>query len=95
MYRFTWGTALFVLLAIITISTPWTDGPVDAAPSNQERCPVMGFTINKDLFSDYMGKRIYFCCPSCPPDFKATPDTFMAEMKAAGIVLEDAPGHTS
>ena len=28
----------------------------------QTTCPVMGNPINKDIYADYSGKRVYFCC---------------------------------
>jgi len=43
-------------------------------------CPVTGEVIKsvKDAtaYQDYKGKRYYFCCPMCPPKFKADPDKF-------------------
>lgn len=58
---------------------------------NQTTCPVMGFDINKDVFTDYLEYRIYFCCSVCPPDFKRNPDTFMKEMKEDGVILYKSP----
>ena len=44
-------------------------------------CPVSGDvvkSIDKAAgFQDYKGKRYYFCCPMCPPKFKADPDKFV------------------
>lgn len=34
-------------------------------PGPQKTCPVMGGAINKKLFVDYNGQRIYMCCPGC------------------------------
>jgi len=34
------------------------------------------------MFSDYKGKRYFFCCGGCPSAFKATPEKFA---KAASI----------
>lgn len=38
------------------------EGP---APQNQELCPVMGGKVDRSVFKDYEGKRVYFCCPAC------------------------------
>ena len=35
----------------------------------QKTCPVMGGEINKETYSDYDGKRVYFCCPGCIGEF--------------------------
>lgn len=57
----------------------------------QSTCPVMGFEINKEIFTDYLDDRIYFCCSVCPPDFKRNPDKFMKEMKENGVVPYKSP----
>lgn len=95
MRRFTWTIAPIIMIAVIVSTMSWTEKPVDAAPGNQPLCPVMGFEINRELFTDYKSKRIYFCCPACPPEFKKTPEKFMAKMNAEGIIPEDAPTNAS
>jgi len=62
-----------------------------AAVGNQEKCPVMGFDITRELFTDYRNKRIYFCCPSCPLDFKKNPEIYIKQMRENKVILEDAP----
>ena len=58
---------------------------------NQTTCPVMGFDINKDVLTDYLDNRIYFCCSVCPPDFKRNPHKFMKEMKENGVIPYKSP----
>ena len=36
----------------------------------QTVCPVLGGKINKDVYTDYQGQRIYFCCPACIKSFE-------------------------
>lgn len=57
----------------------------------QVNCPIMGTPINKKIYVDYKGKRIYFCCPVCPAEFKKNPDAIIKKMEAEGIILEDSP----
>ena len=57
----------------------------------QTTCPVMGNPIDKKYYVDYQGKRVYFCCPSCPAKFKGDPEKYIKVMKDQGVVLEDAP----
>jgi YHS domain-containing protein len=57
----------------------------------QTTCPVMGGKINKKLFVDVKGKRIYVCCAGCISKIKANPDKYIKQMEAEGIVLEEAP----
>lgn len=43
-------------------------------------CPVRGDVIaskdKADGYSDYKGKRYYFCCASCKPQFDADPEKY-------------------
>jgi len=57
----------------------------------QEYCPVMGGKINRDIYVDYQGKRIYFCCPACPPEFRKDPEKYLKKLEEQGVELEKAP----
>jgi len=57
-------------------------------PQPQTLCPVMGNPINKEVFTDYNGQRIYFCCPGCDSTFMENPEKYLMQMKAGGIELE-------
>ncbi len=57
----------------------------------QENCPVMGNKVNKKFYTDYMGKRVYFCCSGCIDTFKKDPEKYMKKMKEAGVKLESVP----
>jgi YHS domain-containing protein len=59
-----------------------------AAMKPQTMCPVMGAKINKAIFVDYQGQRVYFCCNDCPAQFKADPEKYFAKIAAEGVVLE-------
>lgn len=56
----------------------------------QTVCPVMGLAINKELYADVKGKRIYVCCPPCIDKLKADPDPYIRDMEMRGIVIETA-----
>ena len=62
-----------------------------AKPANQTNCPVLGSPVNKNVYTDYNGKRIYFCCPPCIQKFKKDPEKYMKQFEKEGVVLEDAP----
>ncbi|MGC9195993.1 MAG: YHS domain-containing protein [Syntrophobacteraceae bacterium] len=63
---------------------------VYAAP--QTNCPVLSKDpINKKIFVDYKGKRIYFCCRSCIAQFKKNPEKYMKQMEAQGVTPEKIP----
>jgi len=59
-----------------------------AETPNQTNCPVMGGPINKEIYSDYNGKRIYFCCAGCEKTFQKNPEKYLNKMKEQGVVLE-------
>jgi YHS domain-containing protein len=46
----------------------------------QTVCPVMGLAINKELFTMYKGKKVYFCCPGCKPEFEKNPEKYLAKL---------------
>jgi YHS domain-containing protein len=47
----------------------------------QTTCPVMGGDINKKLYADHNGERVYFCCMMCPPEFAKDPGKFIKKLK--------------
>ena len=58
----------------------------------QATCPVMkGSPVNKSLYVDAEGYRIYVCCGGCENAVKADPAKYIAQMKAEGVELEKAP----
>jgi YHS domain-containing protein len=59
-----------------------TDEPIEAvaAAIEQTNCPVMDSPINKALFVEYKGKKVYFCCPGCEEKFTAEPEKYVAKL---------------
>ncbi|MHC4478839.1 MAG: YHS domain-containing protein [Planctomycetota bacterium] len=51
-----------------------------AAEIVQKTCPVMGGAINKDVFVEHKGKKVYFCCPPCKEKFEANPENYLAKL---------------
>ncbi len=52
------------------------------AVENQKYCPIMtGMEINRDLYVDHDGERVYFCCAGCIGAFQADPETHMATLR--------------
>lgn len=86
-------------ILIIAAGILFTAGNVSAkdndkqdAPNGkaQTDCPVMGGKINKSLFVDTQGKRIYVCCAGCLTSLKANPEKYRKELEAKGIILDKA-----
>ena len=68
-------------------------GPVlAAAPAKpQTTCPVLGGNVDRQVYVDYQGQRIYFCCPGCDAEFKKNPEKYLQTMKEQGITPEKTP----
>lgn len=63
----------------------------DTAPGPQRTCPVMGGVIDRKVFVDYAGLRIYFCCPGCEKTFLADPAGYLKKLAARGERPEKSP----
>lgn len=46
----------------------------------QATCPVMGGEIDPDVYTDYHGVRVYFCCPPCIEKFRAEPARYIPKL---------------
>lgn len=57
----------------------------------QTTCPVMGGKINKDLYVDVKGKRIYICCKGCIKTIEENPDKYIKKLEDAGVKIEKIP----
>jgi YHS domain-containing protein len=60
-----------------------TEMAVDQAKetaTEQTICPVMGGPIDKNIFVEYKGKKVYFCCPSCKGQFEKDPEKYLSKL---------------
>ena len=85
------AVGLFFLMGTLSAEEAAKQNPQEKKVVAQTECPVMGGKINRSLFVDAKGKRIYVCCPGCIGKVKADPDKYIKEMEAKGIVLEETP----
>ena len=46
----------------------------------QTTCPIMGGAIDKNIFTEYKGKKVYFCCAGCEEKFKKEPEKYLAKL---------------
>lgn len=87
---------IVVLAAVLLFSVTTVPGAAQSALAQQGKtpqklCPVMGGEIDKSVYTDYEGKRVYFCCAGCIESFRKAPDKYIEKMEAQGIVLGEAP----
>ena len=62
-------------------------GTALAEAGNQETCPMMGTPINKSLYVDHDGKRVYVCCEQCLAPVKENPAKYITELEEKGVTL--------
>ncbi|MHC4156139.1 MAG: YHS domain-containing protein [Planctomycetota bacterium] len=82
--------AIVVLIGVVTLSSckkePEPGPPPESAAQavavsiEQTTCPIMGQAINKDVFVEYKGKKVYFCCAGCEQKFNADPEKYVAKL---------------
>ena len=47
----------------------------------QTTCPIMdGNKIDKNIFVEYKGKKVYFCCAACKAAFEKDPEKYIAKL---------------
>ena len=62
-----------------------------AFAEKQTTCPIMGGDIDKNLYVDAEGKRIYVCCAGCIEKVKADPKKYITQLEDQGITLDKTP----
>jgi YHS domain-containing protein len=77
---------LFLLTLLALFSACGFAEETDLKP--QTVCPVMGGEIDTDVYVDYQGQRVYFCCSSCKEDFLKEPEKYMKKLADDKILLE-------
>ena len=89
---------LALILTVFAVGSLWATDARAAAEAKpapqatvQTKCPVLAGDINKEVYADYKGKRIYFCCAGCDKEFKNDPEKYMKRLKEQGVTLEPAP----
>lgn len=51
-----------------------------SAAVEQTTCPVMGGAIDKNVFVEYKGKKVYFCCAQCKAEFEKAPEKYLSKL---------------
>lgn len=80
--------ALVTSLAVMAADTPAAPAPAkEVVKKVQENCPITGKPIDKKLFVDQDGKRIYVCCTRCPDAVKKDFPKYAKQLEDQGIDL--------
>ena len=51
-----------------------------AVAAEQTMCPIMEMAIDKNVFVEYKGKKVYFCCAGCEDKFQEEPEKYLAKL---------------
>jgi hypothetical protein len=52
---------------------------------------ISGKTVDPDVYGDYDGYRVYFCCSTSRDDFGRNARVYLKAIKRRGILLQPAP----
>jgi len=74
---------LLLVVAITVLLSLMAAG--SAFSKEQAICPVMGGKVNKEIYVDHGGKRVYLCCAMCIDMFKKDPEKYLKKMKEEGV----------
>lgn len=85
---------LMLILGLVLALSLIGAGFAAAAPAKSQTqavCPVLGGKVNKAIYADYQGKRIYFCCSGCIEQFKNNPEKYLKKLEEQGITPDQTP----
>jgi YHS domain-containing protein len=89
------GLVLIVTMTDRVVACGCCNGPqVASAAEPQKYCPITSEKIDKSVYLDHEGKRVYFCCAACKDAFLKDPKKHIQAMESKGIVLEKSPQAT-
>ena len=78
-----------MVLPVVAFAGSCCGGPAKAAKVvAQTTCPIMGGKINKAIFTEQEGKRIYVCCKGCIGKIEKEPAKYIKQLEDAGVTLE-------
>lgn len=80
---------VFLLACMFTFSAVCFAEEIDLQP--QTVCPVMGGEIDENVYVDYQGYRVYFCCSSCKEVFLKEPEKYMKKLAEDKVLLKKTP----
>ncbi len=52
---------------------------------------LSGKPINRNIYADHEGERVYFCCADSKKVFLADPEVYLKVFQRLGVTLEDTP----
>jgi len=74
-----------------TGQSPSAEQSASTALKPQATCPIMNSPIDKSLYADVNGHRVYVCCTGCIEQVKANPKAALQKLKEYGETPERVP----
>jgi YHS domain-containing protein len=79
---------VLTLFAVVAVGAA---GAAEGQGKPQTTCPVLGGKVDKQVYVDYKGQRIYFCCKGCDAEFRKDPEKYLKKMEEQGVTPEKTP----
>ncbi len=83
----TTAAALFGPLAYAGANDVDKKSTAAGCPALEVRCPVSGEKIDRKVFVETKGMKVYFCCTKCIEKYKADPAKYVTQVKSQQIAL--------
>ncbi len=81
-----------LLLSLVAVALPPGYALAEVDPGNL-MCPVTpSETVDREIYTDFEGRRVYFCCQRCRRQFEANPAEFTGNLPSATSSI-DEHGH--
>ncbi|MHC4905579.1 MAG: YHS domain-containing protein [Planctomycetota bacterium] len=75
------------ILSVVSFASGGHDHSAAEQASHHEQpilnnmCPVMtDMKVNPEIFTDYQGKRVHFCCDNCKAKFEHEPEKYLHQL---------------
>jgi len=69
-----------LLFAVAAVAYPVISGDADSQESTQSICPVSSKEIDKNIYTNFEGQRIYFCSQASKEAFLKNPKIYLPNL---------------
>lgn len=75
----------FEMSTVEPIQTPTTMVQYEQENKNEQiimqtTCPIMDMAIDKNIYTEYKGRKVYFCCSNCINTFNENPEKYLSKL---------------
>lgn len=77
--------AKIVSVSLLMAASVFVLTSVTVAETTNTTCPVLGGNlVDKNIFTDYKDKKVFFCCQSCKTEFKKNSEKYLSRLPQFG-----------